>query len=387
MFNQISMKLKILCVYIITILMLIACNDKTTERFQLSDLKKADFQTDLNGKSTDLFFLSNGDIKVAITNFGGRIVGLETPDRDGNLADIVTGFSTIHDYVNADEPFHGALIGRFGNRIAKGEFTLDGQTYNLPVNNEPNHLHGGPEGFHNVVWDVKNVTDTTITLFYLSKDGEMGYPGNLSATVEYTVTRNNDIIIDYHATTDKKTVINLTSHPFYNLAGEGSGTINNHILTINADHYTPVDETLIPLGAIAPVSGTPFDFRDGKPVGQDLNESIEQLAHAKGYDHNFVLNRPDDPREMYFAASVSEPESGRKMIIYTQEPGLQFYGGNFSDGSTILKSGHAHRFRESFALETQHFPDSPNQPNFPSTVLSPGQDYKTRTIYHFTTVN
>ena len=381
------MKLEMFCVYIIAIFMLTACSDKTTERFQLSELKKADFQTELNGKKTDLFFLNNGDIKVAITNFGGRIVGLEVPDREGKMADIVTGFSSIDQYINAEEPFHGALIGRFGNRIAKGKFTLDGQTYSLPVNNDPNHLHGGPEGFHNVVWDVRSFTDTTLTLFYFSSDGEMGYPGNLSATVKYTITRNNDIIIDYHATTDKKTVINLTSHPFFNLGGEGSGTINNHILTINADHYTPVDETLIPLGVIAPVAGTPFDFRIGKPIGQDLNENIDQLAHSKGYDHNFVLNKPENPKEMNFAASVSEPESGRKMIVYTQEPGLQFYGGNFSDGSTILKSGQAHRFRESFALETQHFPDSPNQPDFPSTVLYPGQDYKTRTIYHFTTGN
>ena len=381
------MKLMKFIIFLNAVLILTACFDKTIDRFQLSDLKKEDFQTDLNGKKTDLFFLNNGDIKVAITNFGGRIVGLESPDRDGNLTDIVTGFSTIHDYINAEEEFHGALIGRYGNRIAEGEFTLDGQIYNLPINNYPNHLHGGPDGFHNVVWDVKNVTDTTITLFYFSKDGEMGYPGNLSVTVEYTITKNNDIIIDYHATTDKKTVINLTSHPFFNLGGEGSGTINKHILTINADHYTPVDETLIPLGIIAPVSGTPFDFRNGKPIGRDLDESIDQLAHARGYDHNFILNRTDGSGEMYFAASVLEPESGRKMIVYTQEPGLQFYGGNFSDGSTILKSGHAHRFRESFALETQHFPDSPNQPDFPSTVLYPGQDYKTRTIYRFTTGN
>lgn len=387
MFNITFMKLEMFCAYIIAIFMLTACSDKTTERFQLSDLKKADFQTELNGEKTDLFLLNNGDIKVAITNFGGRIVGLEVPDREGKMADIVTGFSSIDHYINAEEPFHGALIGRFGNRIAKGKFTLDEQTYNLPVNNDPNHLHGGPEGFHNVVWDVRSFTDTTLTLFYFSADGEMGYPGNLSATVKYTITRNNDIIIDYHATTDKKTVINLTSHPFFNLGGEGSGTINNHILTINADHYTPVDETLIPLGVIAPVAGTPFDFRNGKPIGQDLNENIDQLAHARGYDHNFVLNKPEDTKEMIFAASVSEPESGRKMIVYTQEPGLQFYGGNFSDGSSILKSGQAHRFRESFALETQHFPDSPNQPDFPSTVLYPGQDYKTLTIYHFTTGN
>ena len=379
------MKFNKIFAYLIAALIITACSDRTPERFQLSDLKKEDFQTDLNGKKTDLYFLQNGDIRAAVTNFGGRIVGLETPDRDGNLTDIVTGFSTIKDYITAKEAFHGALIGRYGNRIAKGEFTLDGQTYSLPVNNDPNHLHGGPDGFHNVVWDVKNVTDTTITLFYLSKDGEMGYPGNLSVTVEYTITKDNNFIIDYHATTDKKTVINLTSHPFFNLGGEGSGTINDHILTINADHYTPVDETMIPLGIIAPVSGTPFDFRNGKPIGRDLDESIDQLAYARGYDHNYVLNRTEGSGEVHFAASVSEPESGRKMIVYTQEPGLQFYGGNFTDGTTILKSGQAHRFRESFALETQHFPDSPNQPDFPSTVLQPGQDYKTRTIYHFTT--
>lgn len=306
------------------------------------------------------------------------------PDRNGVYADVVTGFSSIDDYIHATEVFHGALIGRYGNRIARGQLNLNGQLYQLPLNNGPNHLHGGPQGFHNVVWDVQQATDSTLTLYYLSEDGEMGYPGNLSVTVEYTLTRKNELVIDYHAVTDRKTVINLTSHPFFNLGGAGSGTINHHILTINADHFTPVDETLIPTGQIAPVEGTPFDFRSGKPIAKDLDDHYPQLAYAKGYDHNFVLNNTGGSGETYFAASVLEPESGRKMLIFTREPGLQFYGGNFSDGTTLLKNGQAHRFRESFALETQHFPDSPNHSHFPSTVLNPGQQYQSRTIYQFT---
>jgi aldose 1-epimerase len=360
------------------------CGQQPAQEKFCADLKAENFQTTINGKKTDLYFLKNGDISAAITNYGGRIVSLRVPGRNGEPGDVVLGFSSIEDYLNANEVFHGALIGRVGNRIANGKFELDGVEYTLPLNNGPNHLHGGPEGFHNVVWDVSEVTDTSLVLTYLSEDGEMGYPGNLSVKVRYTLTRRNEVTISYLATTDKATPVNLTNHAFFNLAGEASGTINNHLLTINADYYTPVDSTLIPLGQNTPVEGTPFDFRKAKLIGQDLllQEENEQLQHGLGYDHNFVLNKPGYGL-MSWAATVVEPESGRKMEIYTQEPGIQFYGGNFMDGADTGKFGRTFDFRESFALETQHFPDSPNQPEFPSIILQPGEEYSTVSIYKF----
>ena len=328
--------------------------------------------------------MKNGDISAAITNYGGRVVSLCVPGRNGEMGDVVLGFSSIEAYRKAKEPFHGAIIGRVGNRIAKGKFTLDGVEYKLPLNNGANHLHGGPEGFHNQVWDVKAVTDSSIMLTYLSKDGEMGYPGNLDVEVQYTLTSANEVKIDYKATTDKATPVNLTNHAFYNLAGEGNGTINDQLLTINADQYTPVDSTMIPLGENEPVEGTPFDFRKAKPIGQDLHLQSEnkQLKHGLGYDHNFVLNKTEAGK-MEWAATVVDPASGRKMEIFTEEPGLQFYGGNFMDGTDVGKSGESYKYRESFALETQHFPDSPNRPNFPSIILKPGEVYHTSSVYRF----
>lgn len=362
------------------------CSQQPNQTEFCADLKAENFQTTIDGKKTNLYFLKNGNISAAITNYGGRIVSLCVPGRNGEPGDVVLGFSSIDDYLNATEVFHGALIGRVGNRIARGRFELDGKEYTLPLNNGPNHLHGGPGGFHNVVWDVEAATDTSLVLNYLSKDGEMGYPGNLSVEVQYKLTRLNELVISYRATTDKATPVNLTNHAFFNLAGEASGTINNHLLTINADYYTPVDSTLIPLGQNTPVEGTPFDFRKAKPIGQDLRfqEENEQLQHGLGYDHNFVLNKPDCG-VLSWAATVVEPESGRKMEIYTQEPGLQFYGGNFMDGSDTGKFGRPFDFREPFALETQHFPDSPNQPGFPSIILQPGDVYSTSSVYRFST--
>jgi len=347
-------------------------------------LKPEDFQKTINGKQTNLYFLKNGNIQGAITNYGGRIVGLCTPDKTGKMGDIVLGFSSIDGYLKAREVFHGALIGRVGNRIAKGKFTLAGQEYTLPCNNGVNHLHGGPGGFHNVIWDVKAVSDSSIVLSYLSKDGEMGYPGNLSVEVQYLLDSKNELVMSYKATTDKSTPVNLTNHAFWNLAGEGNGTINDHILTINADNFTPVDSTLIPLSGNEPVDGTPFDFRKPKAIGTDLDqvETNIQLKHGPGYDHNFALNKPT-AGEMSWAATVVEPVSGRKMEIFTQEPALQFYGGNFMDGADAGKSGKTYKYRESIALETQHFPDSPNNSNFPSIVLKPGKIYKTQSIYKF----
>lgn len=300
------------------------------------------------------------------------------------MDDIVLGFNSIDGYRNAKEPFHGALIGRVGNRIAKGKFNLNGQEYTLQLNNGVNHLHGGPGGFHHVIWDVKTATDSSIVLNYLSKDGEMGYPGNLNVEVQYLLNSKNELVISYRVTTDKSTPVNLTNHAFWILAGEGNGTINDHLLTINADAYTPVDSTLIPLAGNEPVEGTPFDFRTGKAIGTNLPKIAEynQLKYGPGYDHNFALNKPLSG-EMTLAATIVEPVSGRKMEIFTQEPALQFYGGNFMTGANTGKSGITYKYRESFALETQHFPDSPNNTNFLSVILNPEEQYHTQSIYRF----
>jgi len=347
-------------------------------------LKAEDFQKLVKGKPTNLYFLENINISAAITNYGGRIVNLCVPDKNGDMANVVLGFKNIDEYLNTKEIYHGALIGRVGNRIAKGKFMLDGVEYTLPLNNKTNHLHGGPDGFHNVVWDVKCVTDSSIILNYLSKDGEMGYPGNLNVEVKYTLTSKKEMIIEYQAITDKATPVNLTNHAFFNLAGEKGGSINNHLLIINADKYTPIDSTLIPLKENVPVTGTPFDFRKAKPIGQDLLLQTEnrQLKYSSGYDHNFELNKTV-PGRLEFAASVCDPVSGRKMIVYTKEPGLQLYGGNFKDLPQILPLDKDFKYRRSFTLETQHFPDSPNHPNFPSVILRPGEIYSTSTIYQF----
>jgi aldose 1-epimerase len=296
---------------------LASCTSQPKTSKTCGQLKAEDFKTVVNGKQTGLYVLSNGDVTAAITNYGGRIVSLLSPDREGVVDDVVLGFSSIDGYLNANEVFHGALIGRVGNRIAKGKFTLDGVDYTLPINNAPNHLHGGPKGFHNVVWDVEQHNDTSIVLTYLSKDGEMGYPGNLSVTVSYSLNKANDLVIDYKATTDKSTPVNLTNHAFLNLAGKNYGTINDHILTINADYMTPVDSTLIPLGENTLVAGTPFDFREPKAIGKDLADEATntQLINGFGYDHNFVLNQKVIG-QMGWAATIVEPISGRKMEIF-----------------------------------------------------------------------
>ncbi|MDB4584236.1 galactose mutarotase [Draconibacterium sp.] len=375
---------KLLLIAMATGTILFSCTQKPVEPKTCGNLKAEDFITSIDGKQTGSYVLQNGEICAAITNYGGRIVSLLAPGKNGEMGDVVLGFSSIEGYLNANEVFHGALIGRVGNRIAKGKFTLDGVEYTLPVNNDPNHLHGGPKGFHNQVWDVKSTTDTSIVLTYLSKDGEMGYPGNLNVEVTYTLTPANEVKIAYLAATDKSTPVNLTNHAFFNLAGDKYGTINNHILTINADLLTAVDSTLIPLGENVPVEGTPFDFRQPKAIGQDLhmeNEN-EQLKNGLGYDHNFVLNKSAQG-EMSWAATVVEPESGRKMEVFTEEPAMQFYGGNFMDGSDTGKHGKTFNYRESFALETQHLPDSPNQPQFPDVILNPGEKYTTTSVYKF----
>ena len=367
---------------IISLLFLfVFCTYNSKEEFILN---ASDFQKTIDGKVTNLYLLKNDKIKVYITNYGGRIVSLLTPDRNGQMGDVVLGFKSIDDYLSANGTYHGALIGRVGNRIAKGKFTLDSKTYSLPINNNENHLHGGPEGFHNQVWEVKAFDQSSISMSYFSKDGEMGYPGNLDVQVKYSLNNENELLISYKATTDKSTPVNLTNHAFFNLAGEASGTINDHLLRLNADHFTPVDETLIPLGENRSVEGTPFDFRIPKTIGRDLNQqnTDTQMNYGGGYDHNFVLNKEND-REMSLAGYVVDPKTGRRMDIFTEEPGIQFYGGNFMDGSDIGKYGKKFLYRESFALETQHFPDSPNQLSFPNIILLPGDVYQTKSIYKF----
>ena len=361
------------------------CTYNSKEEFVL---KASDFQKTIDGKVTNLYLLKNDKIQVYITNYGGRIVSILTPDRYGQMGDVVLGFKSIDDYLSANGPYHGALIGRVGNRIAKGKFTLDGKTYSLPINNNQNHLHGGPEGFNNRVWEVKAVDQSSISMNYLSKDGEMGYPGNLNVQVKYSLNNENELLISYKATTDKSTPVNLTNHAFFNLAGEASGTINDHLLRLNADNFTPVDETLIPIGENRSVEGTPFDFRIPKTIGRDLNQqnTNTQMNYGGGYDHNFVLNKENEG-EMSLAGYVIDPKTGRRMDIFTEEPGIQFYGGNFMDGSDIGKYGKKFLYRESFALETQHFPDSPNQPSFPNIILLPGDIYQTKSIYKFSVDN
>lgn len=342
------------------------------------------FSKTIDGQKVRLYTLRNKHgLRADITNYGGRIVTLMVPDRAGVFDDVVTGYHSIDEYLASNEKFYGALVGRYANRIARGKFSIDGQAYALAINNPPNHLHGGPGGFHQVVWQAEQIDSQTLKLHYLSPDMEEGYPGNLRVTVQYTLDDDNALQIDYLATTDKQTVINLTGHPFFNLQGEGNRSINDHQLRIFADHYTPVDETLIPMGAIEPVAGTPFDFLRYTAIGERLDVDHPQLAYGKGYDHNFVLNKDPEIAGPQLAASVYDPVTGRKMEVLTTEPGLQFYGGNFLTGEDKGKRGETYGHRTAFCLETQHFPDSPNQPTFPSTSLWPGETYASATAYRF----
>ena len=339
------------------------------------------FDTTMDGKPVNLYILSNKNgMKAAVTNLGGRLVSLLVPDKNGKLTDVVVGPSSAEDFVKSSESYYGATIGRYGNRIAKGKFTLDGKEYTLFLNNGPNTLHGGKKGFQAVVWDAKQIDSATLELTYLSKDMEEGYPGNLNVKVTYKLTDDDAMEISYEATTDKATVVNLTNHAFYNLNGSGNGDILNHTLQVNADGYIPVDSTLIPTGEIAKVAGTPFDFTRPTEIGARIEADDQQLKNGKGYDHNYVLNSSDIN---VAAATVTGDKSGITMQIFTVEPGMQFYSGNFMAGKNVMKYGKTDDFRTSFALETQHFPDSPNQPQFPSTVLKPGETYKTHSIYKF----
>ena len=345
---------------------------------------QADFGTMPDGQRVSIYTLTNTQGAIArITNYGAIVTELWMPDKNGTLGDIVLGFDSLEGYLG-DSPYFGCIVGRYGNRIGKGRFSLDGKSYTLAVNNGENHLHGGLKGFDKVVWKAEPVTDKDgvgLKLRYLSKDMEEGYPGNLDVTVVYTLTNANELRIDYTATTDKPTVCNLTHHGYFNLAGQGKGDILGHELMLNADRYTPVDDGLITTGEILPVAGTPMDFIKPTKIGSRIDADFEQLRFGGGYDHNWVLNKKGN--EMSLAARVYEQTSGRVMEIWTNEPGVQFYAGNFLDGTLTGKGGKVYQYRYGFCLETQHYPDSPNKPNFPSTTLRPGQTYKTTTIHKF----
>ncbi|MFE2046932.1 aldose epimerase family protein [Streptomyces sp. NPDC059459] len=337
-----------------------------------------------DGTKVHRWSLENGGTRMKVLSYGGVVQSLEVPDRRGRYANVSAGFADLDDYV-ASSPYFGALIGRYGNRIGRGRFTLDGKAYQLSVNDGEQSLHGGAQGFDKRVWDVEPFTagsDVGLVLYYTSVDGEMGYPGTLRSKVTYTLTRRGEWRVDYEATTDKATVVNLTSHVYWNLAGEGSGTIEDHELSIAASRYTPTDAGLIPTGELAKVSGTPFDFRRGKAVGRDLRDAHPQLVTAKGFDHNWVLDKGVTDRPEHIA-TLRDPASGRTLRIATDQPGLQFYSGNFLDGTLTGTGGSLYRQGDALCLETQHFPDSPNQPSFPSTVLRPGQTYRTTTVHSF----
>jgi len=348
------------------------------------------FGTMPDSQPIKVYYLKNAyGMEAGIINYGGTMTRLLVPDKEGKFADVLLGFDNLNDY-RTNSPYFGSLIGRYGNRIANGKFTLDGKTYSLPLNDKPGDipcsLHGGTKGFDKRVWTATPITETGrqgLRLNYVSPDGEEGYPGTLNVTVHYWLTDDNTLRIEYEAYTDEDTVINLTQHNYYNLAGEGSGTINNHQLMMRASHFTPVNAGLIPTGEIAPVAGTPFDFTTFHAIGERVNADNQQLKYGLGYDHNWALDSQSG--KMAKAGELYEPTSGRVMEIWTTEPGLQFYGGNFLDGTLTGKSGKKYEYRSGLCLETQHYPDSPNQPNFPSTTLKKGTIYKSATEYRFST--
>jgi aldose 1-epimerase len=349
-------------------------------------VRKQVFGKTSSGETVELYTLTNSKgMEATIMTYGGIIVSLKVPDRSGKSGDVVLGFDSFEAYLK-EHPYFGAIIGRYGNRIGKGRFSLNGVEYKLARDDGENHLHGGIKGFDKVVWKAKQVEGrgrSALELSYLSKDGEEGYPGNLSVTVTYTLTEANEVRIDYQATTDKDTVVNLTNHSYFNLAGQGEGDILGHQMMINADRFTPIDSGLIPTGELQSVDGTPFDFRRPHTIGERIEVDVQQLKFGKGYDHDFVLN--GSAGTLRLAARVIEPGSGRVMEVSTTEPGVQFYSGNFLDGKLRGKGGKVYQARYGFCLETQHFPDSPNKPGFPSVVLKPGGRYQTTTVYRFST--
>jgi aldose 1-epimerase len=343
------------------------------------------FGTTVDGHPVDIYTITNSHgIEVRAMTYGGIIVSLRVPDKNGHFDDVVLGFDDLQGYLNNNKPYFGTIVGRYANRISAGTFSLDGVQYHLAKNNGPNALHGGLRGFDKALWQATSFDHAQgagIVLSYTSKDGEEGFPGNLQTQVTYTLTDDNELKIDYKATTDKATPLNLTQHSYFNLAGEGKGSVLDHVLMLNVSRYTPVDRNLIPTGALQAVKGTPLDFTKPTTIGARIDDSYPQLVLAGGYDHNYVID--GKPGELTLAAHVHDPASGRVLEIYTTEPGVQFYSGNFLDGSIVGKHGHAYKRRDGFALETQHFPDSPNQPQFPSTILRPGQTFQSLTVLKF----
>lgn len=379
--------------YLGVALCLFSCGNKQNTQVQqeaesdITLLPDSAFNKTVDGKQVSLYTLkSEGGLTAQITNFGAAIVSLWAPDKDGKYEDVVVGYDKIDNYIsNNDGRFFGPVVGRYANRIAKGKFSIDGKNYQLPLNNNGQTLHGGLKGLDLVVWSVDTVTPNSITLSYLSPDGEEGFPGNLSLKVIYSLTADNEVKIEYSATTDKPTVVNLSNHSLFNLKGAGNGTILDHMLTINANKTTPVDSVLIPTGELADVEGTPFDFRKPTAIGERIDQDDAQLKNGSGYDHNWVIDRKSDKdiKQVEHIATLYEPASGRVMEVWSDQPGLQFYSGNFFDGKTTGKYGKAYKYREALALETQKFPDSPNHPKFPTTRLNPGETYTQTCIYKF----
>ncbi|MDQ2711142.1 MAG: galactose mutarotase [Acidobacteriota bacterium] len=376
------MRCKLATGFAATLLFVVWSGAQTT-----NSLPKQDFGKTPDGKEVSLYTLKNSaGMEVKITNYGGTVESIKVKDRNGKFDDVALGFANLEGYTQKlNTAYFGALIGRYGNRIARGTFSLDGKTYHIPTNDGPNMLHGGTVGFNKRVWDAKDIStaDTpALELHYLSPDGEQGFPGNLDVTVRYSLDKDNGLHLDYSAKTDKDTVLNLTNHSYFNLLGAGSATVLTHKVMIDADRFTPVNSTLIPTGELASVSGTPFDFRKPTDIGARIGVRSEQLKFGKGYDQNFVLNHGGDLSKV--AARVTEPKSGRMLEVYTTQPGLQFYSGNFLEGN-MTGIGGVYRHRSAFCMETQHFPDSPNHPNFPTTVLHPGEQFQQSTVYRFST--
>lgn len=368
----------------LTITVLSSCVDEKSSGISLVDANN--FNDTIEGKAVSLYTLeAKSGMKMQVTNFGGHVVSLWTPDKTGKFDNVILGHSTLKEYTNYEgERYISCVVGRYANRIANGEFSIDGITYNVPKNNNGQSLHGGLKGLDQVVWDVDSVATDLIQLSYLSKDGEDGYPGNLKIVMTYSLSQDNEFKITYSATTDKPTVVNLSNHGFFNLKGEGAGTITDHVLYINADSITPVDSLLIPTGKLMAVEGTPFDFRTPTAIGARISDENEQLKNGGGYDHNWVINRKS-VSDVEVIATVYEPTSGRFLEVLTDQPGLQFYSGNFFNGNGTGTNGKKFGYREAMALETQKFPDSPNQPQFPSTRLNPGEVYSQTCIYKFST--
>ncbi|MDR2086595.1 MAG: galactose mutarotase [Dysgonamonadaceae bacterium] len=349
-------------------------------------LNTQNFQKKVDEKQVDLFILTNKNgLEVSVINYGGKIVSIHVPDKNGKFVDVVLGKSNIDDYMNDQEPYFGAICGRTANRIANGEFSLDGKDYRLAINNGPNSLHGGIKGFNSVVWDASQTDEQTLELRYVSPDGEEGYPGNLAILVIYHLTDDNALEITYKAIANRSTILNLTNHSYFNLSGEGDPYIGDHELQINADYFLPTNEVAIPLGKPEPVNETPFDFRSLHTIGERIDEAFTQLIYGNGYDHNFILN--GGGKELIFCAKAISPKTGIVMEVYTDQPGVQLYSGNFLEGNFPGKNGHHYPKRSAFCLETQHYPDSIHHPDYPSTVLEPGEIFSSKTIFKFSINN